>query len=58
MKKRNTVTFEADVDVAELLQEATNRGRGVRSETINKALRDRLPAVLKARDKYHSKNAT
>lgn len=49
-RKRETITFEPDDDVAkELLeiQEALGKTRGIRSEFINAALRAELPNVIK-----------
>jgi hypothetical protein len=44
--KRITITFEPDLDVWEKLREADKRGRGVRSQVINLALRKSLAEVV------------
>lgn len=49
-KKRNTITFEPDEDVATGLAEvekALGKTRGIRTEIINSALRLELPNVIR-----------
>ncbi len=46
MAKQRTVTFQPDADVERYLMEAEKRGRGVRTEIINQALRDCGERVL------------
>lgn len=49
-RKRETITFEPDEDVARELceiQAALGKARGIRSEFINAALRAELPNVVR-----------
>jgi len=55
-EKRITVTFEPDADVLALLRDAEKRGRGVRTELINKAVRAKGREVLRNRDDYDAKD--